>query len=146
MITTIVSKFQWFRNRLFQLFDYRAGATMDLIDALAATSTTDSVVKLSLSNLFARTYSSLTDVLSSLFRTNLKTPPTDEEKQTQAFKVTQLLAERCAPSTSGKDPVLFATEQTSKPIFASASQMLHIALKIGSLASISGLTSSRSRE
>jgi hypothetical protein len=113
MITTIVSKFQWFRNRLFQLFDYRAGATMDLIDALAATSTTDSVVKLSLSNLFARTYSSLTDVLSSLFRTNLKTPPTDEEKQTQAFKVTQLLAERCAPSTSGKDPVLFAIDCTA---------------------------------
>lgn len=33
---------------------------MDLIDALAATPTTDSVVKLSLSNLFGRTYSSIT--------------------------------------------------------------------------------------
>lgn len=115
MIATIVSNFQWFRNRLFQLFDYRAGATMDLIDALAATATTDSVVKLSLSSLFARTYSSLTDVLSSLFRTNLKTPPTDEEKQTQAFKVTQLLAERCAPGAleSEKDPVLFAIDCTA---------------------------------
>ena len=78
MIDTIVSKFQRFRNRLFQLFDYRAGATMDLIDALAATPTTDSVVKLSLSNLFGRTYSSLTDVLSNLFRTNLKKSPTDD--------------------------------------------------------------------
>ena len=113
MITTIVSKFQWFRNRLFQLFEYRAGATMDLIDALAATATTDSVVKLSLSSLFARTYSSLTDVLSSLFRTNLKIPPADEERQMQAFKVIQLLAERCAPSASEKDPLLFAIDCTA---------------------------------
>ena len=113
MITSITSKFQYFRQRLFQLFDYRAGATMDLIDALAATPTADSVVKLSLSNLFGRTYSSLTDVLSSLFRTNLKTPQTEEERQKQAFKVTQLIAERCAPSSSEKSPVLFAIDCTA---------------------------------
>ena len=46
MITSIVSKFQWFRNRLFKLFHYRAGATLDLIDALAATLTTNSVLTL----------------------------------------------------------------------------------------------------
>jgi len=86
---------------------------MDLIDALAATPTADSVVKLSLSNLFGRTYSSLTDVLSSLFRTNLKTPQTEEERQKQAFKVTQLIAERCAPSSSEKSPVLFAIDCTA---------------------------------
>jgi len=67
---------------------------MDLIDAVSAMTTASSVVKVSLSDLFSRTYSSLTDVLSSLFRTNLKTPPTEEERQKQAFKVTQLLAER----------------------------------------------------
>ncbi len=88
MIELIVAKFQTFRHRLFQLFPYRAGATVDLIDAVSATTTADSVVKLSLSDLFRRTYSSLTDVLDSLFRTNLKIPPTDEDRQKQVFKVT----------------------------------------------------------
>lgn len=115
MITTIVSKFQWFRNRLFRLFHYRAGATMDLIDALAATPTMDSVVKLSLSSLFGRTYSSLTDVLSSLFRTNLKALPTDDERNEQTLKVTQLLAEECAASALQNDIALFAIDCTADP-------------------------------
>ncbi len=115
MIETIVSKFQRFRNRLFQLFDYRAGATMDLIDALAATPTTDSVVKLSLSSLFGRTYSSLTDVLSSLFRTNLKILSTNEERNEQTLKVTQLLAGECAASALHKDITLFAIDCTADP-------------------------------
>ena len=120
MIEIIVAKFQTFRHRLFQLFPYRAGATMDLIDAVSAMTTADSVVKLSLSDLFRRTYSSLTDVLNSLFRTNLKTLPTDEERQKQAFKVTQLLAEKCAPNPSEKDFVLFAIDCTANPrIYAS---------------------------
>ena len=120
MIELIIAKFQTFRYRLFQLFPYRAGATMDLIDAVSATTTADSVVKLSLSDLFRRTNSSLTDVLSSLFRTNLKIPQTDEERQKQAFKITQLLVEKCAPSSLEKHPVLFAIDCTANPrIYAS---------------------------
>lgn len=115
MIGTIVSKFQWFRKRIFQLFHYRAGATLDLIDALAATPTTDSVVKLSLSNLFGRTYSSLTDVLSSLFRTNLKALPTDEERNEQTLKLTQLLAEECASNSLQNGIALFAIDCTADP-------------------------------
>lgn len=115
MIFSIVSKFQWFRNRLFRLFDYRAGATIDLIDALAAMPTTHSIVKLSLSNLFGRTYSSLTDVLSSLFRTNLKISPTDEERNTQTLKVTQLLAEECVSIALQSDIALFAIDCTADP-------------------------------
>ena len=88
---------------------------MDLIDAVSAMTTADSVVKVSLSGLFCRTYSSLTDVLSSLFRTNLKTAPTDEERQEEAFKVTQLLAESCAPGSSEKGPALFAIDCTANP-------------------------------
>ena len=115
MTTTIVSKFQWFRNRLFLLFHYRAGATMDLIDALAATPTKDSVVKLSLSSLFGRTYSSLTDVLSSLFRINLKTLPTNTEIKEQTLKITQLLAEECASSALRNEFALFAIDCTADP-------------------------------
>jgi hypothetical protein len=114
MINTIISKFQGFRNHLFQLFHYRAGAAMDLIDTVAATPV-DSVVKLSLSSLFRRKYSSLTDVLGCLFRTNLKKTPTAEERQEQATKVTQLLAEECAPSLNKEGFTLFAIDCTANP-------------------------------
>src|SRR5690242_8420323 len=119
MIEAIVSKFQSFRNRLFRLFHYRSGATMDLIDAVSAETAMSSVVKLSLSELFRRKYSSLTDVLSSLFRTDLKTPPTIEERQEQTLKITQLLAEEAASNAQG-DFALFAIDCTANPrIYAS---------------------------
>lgn len=115
MIEPIVSKFQSFRNRLFQLFHYRSGATMDLIDAVSANTEADSVVKLSLSDLFRRKYSSLTDVLNSLFRINLNTAPTVEETRKQTLKVTQLLAEECAPSLQEVGFALFAIDCTANP-------------------------------
>jgi Transposase DDE domain len=115
MIEAIVSKFQSFRNRLFRLFPYRAGATMDLIDAVSSEITADSVVKLSLSDLFRRKYSSLTDVLSSLFRNNLKVPYTIEERREQTLRVTQLLAEECTSSPQEEGFALFAIDCTANP-------------------------------
>jgi len=115
MIEIIISKFQSFRKRLFQLFHYRAGATMDLLDAISAATTVDSVVKLSLSELFRRKYSSLTDVMSSLFRTNLKIAATPKEWREQTLRITQLLAEESAPSPQGKDFALFAIDCTANP-------------------------------
>jgi hypothetical protein len=87
---------------------------MDLIDTVAATAV-DSVVKLSLTSLFRRKYSSLTDVLSCLFRKNLKTDQTTEEKQEQTIKVTQLLAEECVPSSDENGFALFAIDCTANP-------------------------------
>ena len=113
MIASIVSQLQSFRNRLFNLFPYRAGATSDLIDAVSAETNTSSVVKLSLSGLFRRKYSSLTDVLDSLFRTNLKRAPTTEEQREQTHNITQLLAEECAPPLSEKGFCLFAIDCTA---------------------------------
>lgn len=115
MIATIVSKFQSFRNRLFQLFHYRSGATMDLIDTVSAETSADSIVKLSLSELFRRKYSSLTDVLSCLFRTNLKTASTIEERREETLKVTQLLAEESASSSRKGEFALFAIDCTANP-------------------------------
>jgi len=88
---------------------------MDLIDAVAAEISVDSVVKLSLSDLFRRKYSSLTDVLSSLFRINLKVPPTMEERQEQALRVTQLLAEESILGLQDGDFALFAIDCTANP-------------------------------
>lgn len=115
MIEAIVSKFKSFRNRLFHLFPYRAGATLDLIDAVCAEASAGSVVKLSLSTLFRRAYSSLTDVLSSLFRTNLKWPATSEERSKQTLKMTQLLAEECASPPQERGCSLFAIDCTANP-------------------------------
>jgi len=115
MTKNILSKFQSFRNRLFQLFPFRAGATMDLIDTVSAETRIDSIVKLSLSPLFRRKYSSLTDVLSSLFRINLKQDPTKEEIRKQRLKITQLLAEECAPKSQENHFSLFAIDCTANP-------------------------------
>ena len=87
---------------------------MDLIDTISATAV-DSIVKLSLSHLFRRKYSSLTDVLNSLFRRNLKAQPIVEEKKEQTLRVTQLLAEECASEPDKKDFVLFAIDCTANP-------------------------------
>lgn len=88
---------------------------MDLIDTVSAETTADSIIKLSLSDLFRRKYSSLTDVLSSLFRTNLKLPPTVAQRREQTLKVTGLLAEECVPSLQGNDFALFAIDCTANP-------------------------------
>lgn len=112
MITNIVSKFQSFRNRLFQLFPYRRSATMDLIDAVSAEANANSIIKLSLSDLFRRKYSSITDVLDSLFRSDLKRASTQEETQEHTLRVTQLLAEECY-SPQEKGFALFAIDCTA---------------------------------
>jgi len=108
MIETIVSKFQSFRNRLFQLFCCRADATMDLIDATAGEGASSSIVKLSLSLLFRRSYSSITDVLENLFK---PLPTKTAEEQTLA--VTQFLAEETSPPAGTFS--LFAIDCTANP-------------------------------
>src|SRR5208283_2067302 len=96
MIESIVPKVQHFRNRLFSLFKYRADATMDLIDALAGPNR-ESVVKLSLSQLFRRTYCSITDVIDNTFRRKAEQNPDVQELQQEHLKISQLLAEQCPP-------------------------------------------------
>ncbi len=114
MINPIVTKFQTFRNRLFGIFQYRACATMDLIDAVSAATNATSIVKISLSDLFRRTYSSITDVLDCLFRSDLKKLPTKEDTLKKTLKITQLLAEECSlPQEKGF--ALFAIDCTANP-------------------------------
>lgn len=115
MIDTSISKFQSFRNRLFHLFPYRKSATFDLIDAVAAETSPSSIVKFSLSEFFRRTYSSITDVLSSLFRSDLKKSPTQEEWSKHTLNVTQLLAEECPLPSETNKFALFAIDCTANP-------------------------------
>lgn len=117
MIESIVSKIQTkiqsFRSRLYQLFTFRADATMDLIDAVAESSR-DSVVKASLSSLFRRQYSSITDVVDNLFRRKTEKNPNEQELQEEHRKISQLLAEQCPPPGK-RGFTLLATDCTAKP-------------------------------
>lgn len=113
MIKSIISKVQSFRQRLFRLFQFRSGATMDLIDAIAA-SAPDSVVKISLSFLFRRTYCSITDVADNLFRHKAEQNLDQQELKTAHLKITQLLAEECSASGQ-RGFVLLATDCTARP-------------------------------
>lgn len=113
MIESIVSKIQDFRNRLFGLFKLRAGATMDLIDALAGPSC-NSVVKTSLSPLFRRKYSSITDVADNMFRRTAEENPTEKALQEEHLKITQVLAAQCPPPGERRF-TLIAVDCTAKP-------------------------------
>jgi hypothetical protein len=61
MTNAILNKLKKIRTDLFAFFTYRADSTMDLIDAIAGQASKESTVKISLSTLFRRTYSSITD-------------------------------------------------------------------------------------
>jgi len=113
MIESILSKTQDFRNRLFGLFKFRAGATMDLIDAVAGPNH-DSVVKTSLSPLFRRKYSSITDVADNMFRRNAEKNPAEEELREDHLKLTQVLAAECPPP-GRRGFTLLAVDCTAKP-------------------------------
>ena len=96
MIDSIVTSVQNFRTRLFRLFRFRADATMDLIDAMAANNHR-SVVGISLSPLFRRQYPSITDVTDNMFRIRAEQNPTDNELTQEQIAVSGLLASQCPP-------------------------------------------------
>jgi len=62
------TELQQFRQQLYSNLNYRADATMDLIDSLSTNSYAHSVVELSLSPFFHRGYSSLTDSIDNFFK------------------------------------------------------------------------------
>ena len=113
MIESILSKVQNFRTRLFRLFKFRAGATMDLIDAIAGPNH-ESVVKASLSPLFRRKYSSITDVCDNMFRLKAEENPSEQELQEEHYKISKLLTEHCPPPGE-RGFTLLATDCTAKP-------------------------------
>jgi hypothetical protein len=113
MIKSILAKVQHFRNRLFRLFRFRADATMDLIDAMAGPNH-ESVVKASLSPLFRRKYSSITDAADNMFRHKAEENPSEQELQEEHLKISRLLAEQCPPPRE-RGFTLLATDCTAKP-------------------------------
>ncbi|MBA3603773.1 MAG: hypothetical protein H0W50_09075, partial [Parachlamydiaceae bacterium] len=114
MTNLILNSFRHFRQKLFNLFTYRSDSTMDLIDTIAGQTTKESSVKLSLSRLFRRGYSSITDVVDNLFRQKAEINPDPEELKKEQTKLTALFAEQCPPLLHRKFE-LFAVDCSSNP-------------------------------
>ncbi len=64
----MTTKLEQFRLDLYENLPYRRDTLFDLLDALSSNTTARSVVELSLSPFFRRTYSSITDGLDNFFR------------------------------------------------------------------------------
>jgi len=63
-----VSQLKQFRQEMYEAFDLRRDALMELVDALSSTPDARSVVELSLSPFFRRHYSSVHDAIAYLFQ------------------------------------------------------------------------------
>lgn len=103
-----------FRKKLFDLFVFRADSTMDLIDAIAGHVVKESAVKVSLSNLFRREYSTITDVVDNLFRQEANMDPLPDELNDGQLKITHLIAAEC-PNLIKRSFNLFAVDCSSAP-------------------------------
>lgn len=75
-----VSRLKQFRQEIYEAFDHRRDALMELIDALSSTPDARSVVELSLSPFFRRAYSSVYDAIAGLFQPS-KMEKADEERR-----------------------------------------------------------------
>jgi hypothetical protein len=74
-----ISQLKQFRQELYEAFDHRADALMELLDALSSTPHARSVAELSLSPFFRRGYGSAYDAIAHLFQAS--DPETTEEER-----------------------------------------------------------------
>jgi hypothetical protein len=79
----MITQLNEFRQELYQALPNRADALMDLVDALSSNTTARSVVELSLSPLFPRSYNSVYDGINNLF---LPTSDGRAEEEHRAFE------------------------------------------------------------
>ncbi len=113
MTNETISKTKEFRAQLFRLFKYRPDAIMDLVDAIADQECRN-VIEASLSPLFRRQYSSITDAVDNLFRRTTNEHPKGSEIQEDQLRLSRLLADQC-PSPKVKGFTLLATDCTARP-------------------------------
>lgn len=86
-----ISQLKQFRQGLYEAFDLRRDALMELIDALSSTPNAQSVVELSLSPFFRREYSSVHDAIACLFQPS-GLEQADEERRAWEQKWVRLIA------------------------------------------------------
>ncbi len=114
----VIAKLQRFREELHQLFEARADALLDLLDALAGSPHARSVVELSLSPLFRREYSSIGDAIAQLFHASTPAQAAKERRGWEQ-KVARLIG-RYLPTPHQRKFWLFGTDgvPVSRPFAA----------------------------
>jgi len=86
-----ISQLKQFRQELYEAFDLRRDALMELTDALSSTPNAQSVVELSLSPFFRRHYSSGSDAIACLFQPS-ELEKADAERRAFEQKWVRLIA------------------------------------------------------
>jgi hypothetical protein len=76
-----VQRLQQFREELYQLFESRRDALVDLLDALCGSGWARSVVEVSLSPLFRREYGSLYDAIDEFFQASRPEAAAEERRE-----------------------------------------------------------------
>jgi len=109
----IISQLQQFREELYQLLPARRDALMDLLDALASSPQTRSVVALSLSPLFRREYGSVSDAIDNFFQAS-SPEQADAERQAWNQQVAQLVG-RYLPAPQQRSFWLLGTDVVPVP-------------------------------
>jgi len=112
-----ISQLEQFRQELYEAFDLRRDALMELIDALSSTPDARSVVELSLSSFFRREYSSVYDAIAHFFQPS-EPKKADEEWRAWEKKWVRLVAPYL-PEPQRRKFWLFGTDVVPIPrIFA----------------------------
>jgi hypothetical protein len=106
-----ISQLQQFREELYQLLPARPDALLDLLDALSSSPNARSVVELSLSPLFRREYSSVSDAIDNFFQAS-SPEKGDEERLAWDREVARLIG-RYLPTPQGRKFCLLGTDGVS---------------------------------
>ena len=113
IIKQLTEKIRQYRESIYQSFEYRADAIMDLLDALCSNTSASSVVALSLNTLFRRNYSSIEKSIDRFSASRI----TDDEKQQRLNleKAHQEIITGHLPALKKRQFHLFATDVTPQP-------------------------------
>lgn len=108
-----ISQIKQFRQELYELFNLRADALMELLDALSSTPNARSVVELSLSPLFRRQYSSVGDAIAHFFQAS--DPEMEMEEREAWFQELMRLKARYLVEPRQRKFWLLGTDAVSIP-------------------------------
>ena len=108
-----ITQLEQFRRRVYQSFEFRADATMELIDALSSNTTARSVVELSLSPYVHRHYSSVNDAIDNFFDAS-GPQHSDAERRQKEREIMRIVANELEPPQSRKF-WLFGMDATPVP-------------------------------
>jgi hypothetical protein len=110
-IQEAIAQLKQFRQDLYEAFDHRSDALMELLDALSSTPHARSVAELSLSSFFRRGYGSTYDAIAHLFQAS-DSETAEQERQAWEQRLLRLKV-RYLPSPQQRKFWLLGTDEVS---------------------------------